>query len=80
MNKKTIGLIKDKLHRKTMNELIGLRAKTYSYLIHDGSENKKAKGTKTFVIKKIRYEDYKNCLQATQLEKKRNHLKKVKFT
>ena len=39
-------------------------------------KTKKAKGTKTFVIKKIRYEDYKNCLQATQLENKRNHPEK----
>ena len=41
-------------------------------------KTKKAKGTKTFVIKKIRYEDYKNCLQATQLENKRNHPEKSK--
>ena len=29
-----------------MTKLVGLRAKTYSCLIDDGSEDKKAKGTK----------------------------------
>ena len=32
-------------------------------------KTKKAKGTKTFAIKrKLKFEDYKNCLEATQLE------------
>ena len=34
-----------------MIKLVGLRAKTYSYLIEDGSENKKAKGTKNMLSK-----------------------------
>ena len=38
--------MKDELGRKIMTKLVGLRAKTYSYLIEDGSEDKKAKGTK----------------------------------
>ena len=29
-----------------MKKFVGLRAKTYSYLIDNGSEDKKAKGTK----------------------------------
>ena len=38
-------------------------AVSYSYLIDDGSENKKAKGTKKYVIKqKLKVNDYKNCL------------------
>ena len=32
---------------KIMKNLVGLRAKTYSYLIDDDNEDKKAKGTKT---------------------------------
>ena len=28
-----------------MTRFVGLRAKTYSYLINEGSEDKKAKGT-----------------------------------
>ena len=45
-NKKVIGLIKDDLGRKIMVKFVGLRAKTYSYLIDDGIEDKKAKDTK----------------------------------
>ena len=60
-----------------MIKFVGLRAKTYSYLIDDGSEDKKAKGTKNCVIRrKPKFENYKNCLEATQLENKINYLQK----
>ena len=46
-----------------MTKFVGLRAKTYSYSIDYGSENKKAKGSKKCVIKrKLKFENYKNCL------------------
>ena len=51
-NKKVIGLMKDELSRKIMIIFFGLRAKTYSYLIDDGSEDKNARGTKKCVIKR----------------------------
>ena len=35
-----------------MKEFVGVRAKTYAYLMNDGSEHKKAKGTKKCVIKR----------------------------
>ena len=35
-----------------MTKFIGLKAKTYSYLIDDSSEDKKAKGTKKCAIKR----------------------------
>ena len=38
--------MKDELGGKIMTKFIGLRAKTYSYLIDNDSEDKKAKGTK----------------------------------
>ena len=79
-NKKRIGLMKDKLGGKIMTKFVGLRAKTYSYLIDDGREDKKAKGTKKCVIKKkLKFENYKNCLEATQLQNKINHLEKYKI-
>ena len=60
--------MKDELGGKIMKEFVGLRAKIYSYLIDDGSDNKKVKGTEKCVIKrKHKFEDYKNCLEATQL-------------
>ena len=70
-SKKVTGLMKDELSGKIMAKLLGLRAKTYSYLIDDSSEDKKAKGTKKCVIKrKLKFENYKNCLEATQIENK----------
>ena len=71
--------MKDELGRRIMKKFVELRAKTYSYLIDDGSENKKAKGTKNCVIKKLKFEDYKNSLEAAQLKNKINHLQKNKI-
>ena len=40
-----------------------MRPKTYSYLTDDCKEDKKAKGTKKCMIKRmIKFDDYKNCL------------------
>ena len=62
-NKKVIGLMKDELGGKIITEFATLRPKTYSYLTDDGKENKKAKRTKKFVIKKmIKFNDHKKCL------------------
>ena len=41
--------MKDELDRKIMTEFVGLRLKSYSYLMDDGSGDKKAKGTKSTV-------------------------------
>ena len=76
-NKKVIALIKDELGGKSMEEFVGLRAKTCSYLVDNGSKDKKAKSTKVHVIKKLKLKDYKNCLKGTQLENKINQLEKV---
>ena len=62
-NKKVIGLMKDELGGRVIREFVALRPKTYSYLTDDCKENKKAKGTKKCVIKRmIKFDDYKNCL------------------
>ena len=62
-NKKIIGLMKDELGGKIITEFVILRPKTYSYLTDDGKEDKKAKGTKKCIIKKmIKFNDYKKCL------------------
>ena len=51
-NEKVIGLMKDELAGKIIRKFVGLKAKTYNYLIDDSSKNKKAKSTKKCVIKK----------------------------
>ena len=58
-NKKVIGLMKDELGGKIITEFVTL----LSFLTDDGKEDKKAKGTKKFIIKKmIKFNDYKKCL------------------
>ena len=52
-NKKVIGLMTDELGGKIMTEFVALRPKNYSYLMDDGKNDKKEKGTKKCVIKKI---------------------------
>ena len=66
--------MKDELSGKIIVKLVGLRAKTYIYLLDGGSKDKKAKGTKDCVIK--RKFKYKNCLEATQIENKIKYLEK----
>ena len=61
-NKKVIGLMKDELGGKIITEFVTLRPKTSSFLT-DYGKDKKAKGTKKCVIKKmIKFNDYKKCL------------------
>ena len=80
-NEKMIGLMKDELGGKTMTKFVGLRVNMYSYLIDDDSEDKKAKDTKTCVIKrKLKLENYKNCFEETQLENKIYYPEKIKLT
>ena len=55
--------MKDELGEKIITEFVTLRPKTYSYLTDDCKEDKKAKGIKQCVIKRmIKLNDYKNCL------------------
>ena len=62
-NKKVIGLMKDELGGRVITEFVALRPKTHSYLTDDCKEDKKTKGTKKCVIKRmIKFDDYKNCL------------------
>ena len=65
-NKKVIGMFKDELGRKIMTEFCTLRAKAYSFLIDEYTDddyeknnivNKKAKETKNCVIKRERERD-----------------------
>ena len=63
MNKKVIGMFKDELGGKIMKEFCALRAKTYTYLMDDDSEKKKAKGIKKYIIKRrLMFGNYKDSL------------------
>ena len=62
-NKKVIGLMKDEMGGYIIIGFVALRPKTYSSLIDDDSEAKKAKGTKKYVIKRmLKFNDDKDCL------------------
>ena len=62
-NKKIIGLMKDELGGEIIMEFIVLRPKIYSYLTDNDKIDKKAKGTKKCLIKKMtKFYDYKKCL------------------
>ena len=77
-NFEILRLMKDELDRKIMMKFVWLTAKSYSYLIDDGSKDKKAKGTKMGVIKKkLEFENYQKCLEATQLENKIDYLENI---
>ena len=69
--------MKDELDGKMIVKFVGLRANTYSYLIGDGSENKKAKITKNCVIKrKFTSGNYEKYLEVSQLVNRINYLEK----
>ena len=54
--------MKDELGIKIITKFVGVRAKTYSYLIDEDSEDKKAKGPKKCVIKKtLKLKIIKSC-------------------
>ena len=62
-----------------MKEFVGLKAKTYTYLNDSNDEDKKAKDTKKCVIRTLKSQDHKNCLEADQIERIMNYLRKKKI-
>ena len=72
--------MEDELSRKIITKFVGLREKTYSCLIDDVSEDKNLKDTEKCAIqRKLKFENYENCLEATQLDYKIKYLKKNKI-
>ena len=55
--------MKDECAGRPILQYVGLRPKMYSILEDNGSNNKKAKGVKKYVVKKqIKHEQFKQCL------------------
>ena len=70
-NKRVIGPIKDDLGEQIRKEFVGLRAKTHSYLKDNSDKDKKTKAIKKCTIKtRLKFQDYKSCLKAIEIEKK----------
>ena len=69
--------MKDKLGGKIIKELAALRPKICSYLTGDNDENKKKQKVQQIFIKRnLKFEDYKQCSQVTQLQNQINQLEK----
>ena len=61
--------MKNELGGAIMIEFAALRPKLYSYKKLDGSEDKKCKGIKKYVVKKtLTFENYKTCLFSDSTE------------
>ena len=47
-----VGVVKDEFGRKIIEEIVELKAKLYSYNVHQGKKERKCKGVKKSVVKK----------------------------
>ena len=67
LNKKVIGLIKDELGGDIMTEFVALRPKLYSFRHIDGAEDKKCKGIKKCVVRKLSHLKIIRIVSSTQI-------------
>ena len=71
--------MKDELGEQIIKEFVGLTEKSYSYLKGNNDEDKKARYMKNCVTKrKLKFDDYKKCLEAARIEKKNQPFRKKK--
>ena len=77
-NKKVIGLFKDELLGKIMKEFVGVRLKTWAYLMYDDTEHKKTKGTKKSVTKRgLMFKNYLDYLLNNKIRLKSQQILKT---
>ena len=63
-----------------MSKSVVLRVETFSCLIAEGSKDQKAKRTKKcFIKRKLKFENYENCLNNNSTQEQINHLEKNKI-
>ena len=79
-NKKVLGMFKDEVAGRCIEEFVGLRAKLCSYKMFEGKENKRCKGVIKSVVKRsITHGDYKTCLfTGKELIRKMNVIRSYK--
>lgn len=58
VNKKTLGAMKDECNGKLITQFIGLRSKCYSFTCYNEGNQNKAKGTKKYVVAKLKMSEY----------------------
>jgi hypothetical protein len=62
-NKKAIGKMKPEYVNNIIEEFVGLRSKMYSIKLDNDTEEKRAKGVKKYVVKKVlKHETYNQIL------------------
>ena len=61
MNKKVLGMMKDETCGKPIVDFVGLKAKCYSFLMEDSGQ-RKCKGIKKDVIRRMEHKDWVTCL------------------
>lgn len=74
VNDKKIGFMKDENGGSIMKRYIGLRSKLYSFELDNGKDRKKAKGIKKTVVNRLRFTDYKKCLDEKEIIYKSMHI------
>jgi hypothetical protein len=65
-NKMELGFMKNETGGKEISDACAIRAKMYAYRMCNGSEEKKAKGVRGYVVKGgLTFDDYVNCTKDT---------------
>ncbi|RWS22921.1 hypothetical protein B4U80_03200 [Leptotrombidium deliense] len=83
-NKKVIGKFKDEMNGNQIYQFVGLKSKMYAFQtkqLNECEEVKKAKGTKTYVVKKeLKFQNYYDILmkKSNTLYKQQNVIRSVK--
>ena len=75
VNKKVIGMFKDEVAGKQITCFVGLRPKLYSFRIEEDKEVRKCKGIKKGVVKKkLKFDDYVQCLFSGRKEMRKMNI------